>query len=243
MNMDIVIRPIGLEGELGYPLHTHDHYEIIHYFEGEGLLRSACVDLPLAPGNIILIPPGIPHGTDSRDGFRAMMMVGKFENLFTFAEPTLVRDNEAGDADALARMILRNRLLQGEYLSALEEAYLRFILQNSEFEDAITQAVRRIANEISERFLEDTLSPASLLNGSGYAEDYIRAHFKKVVGKTPTEFLTALRIDHAVYMIGLYGKVLTLSEIALRCGFSDYVYFSKKFKQYTGLAPRKYIGE
>ncbi|MBQ6824771.1 MAG: helix-turn-helix domain-containing protein [Clostridia bacterium] len=238
MNKEIL--PIGINGEHGYPLHTHEKYEIVHYFEGEGYMRSSCGDLPLAPGNIILIPPNVPHGTDSVNGFRALMMTGDFGNLFNAAEPTLVQDNADKDAEALARMILKNRLGAQEYLGALQEAYLHFVLQHSTPEDAITAVVRRIAGELSERFFEFGLSPVTLLKESGYAEDYIRAHFKKVMGKTPIEFLTALRVDHAVYLIEHYKGALTLSEVAARCGFADYAYFSKKFKKHTGISPKDY---
>ena len=236
--MNREIYPIGINGERGYPLHTHMKYEIVHCFEGEGYMRSSCGDLPLEPGNIILIPPEVPHGTDSENGFRAMVMIGDFGNLFNFSEPILVRDNADGEAQALVQMILRNRLGEPEYLNALQEAYLLFVLQRSVSEDAITVAVRRIANEMSERFYDFALSPAALLGESGYAEDYIRAHFKRVMGKTPTEFLTSLRMNHAIYLIEHYKGVLNLSEVALRCGFSDYAYFSKKFKQYTGFSPK-----
>ncbi|MBQ8893073.1 MAG: helix-turn-helix domain-containing protein [Clostridia bacterium] len=231
---------IGIDGKLEYPLHTHESYEIIHYFEGIGRMKLSSGELPFAPGSIILTPAGVPHGTASEHGFKAFVMKEEGGNIFRFSEPVLLRDNETRDAEALARMILRNRLTPGEYLNALTEAYLHFILQNSRPEDSITCAVRKIANELSERFFEFGLSPAALLNESGYAEDYIRAHFKKVFGKTPTEFLNALRIDHAVYLIELYKKAITLSEVSGRCGFADYVYFSKKFKEQMGVSPKVY---
>lgn len=231
---------IGINKERGYPLHTHATYEIIHYFEGEGYMRSPYGDFPLAPGNILLIPPGVWHGTDSKNGFKALTIRGEFGNSFSFSEPILIRDNETLDAEALARMILRNRLAGKDYLAALMEAYVHFILQNSRPEDAITGAVRRIADQLTEHFFEFDISPAALLNESGYAEDYIRAHFKKTVGKTPTDFLNTLRIDHAKYLIEIYQGAISLSEVSARCGFTDYVYFSKKFKEQVGRSPKEY---
>jgi AraC-like DNA-binding protein len=40
-----------------------------------------------------------------------------------------------------------------------------------------------------------------------------------------------------------YGKSVSLTEVAEKCGFTDYVYFSKKFKAVTGIAPRTYIAD
>jgi YesN/AraC family two-component response regulator len=41
-------------------------------------------------------------------------------------------------------------------------------------------------------------------------------------------------------MIDLYGGVLNMSEIAEKCGYTDYVYFSRSFKEVKGLSPREY---
>lgn len=82
-----------------------------------------------------------------------------------------------------------------------------------------------------------------ILLTSGYSEDYIRACFKKITGKTPTDFLTDVRIKHACYLIDIYKDTLTLSEIAEQCGYVDYIYFSKKFKTVMGMSPRVYRGQ
>lgn len=38
----------------------------------------------------------------------------------------------------------------------------------------------------------------------------------------------------------IYGDSVTVSQVAIKSGFSDPVYFSKKFKQFTGVSPEKY---
>ncbi|MBQ9760845.1 MAG: AraC family transcriptional regulator, partial [Clostridia bacterium] len=67
-----------------------------------------------------------------------------------------------------------------------------------------------------------------------------RSCFKKITGKTPNEFLTEIRIKHACYLIDIYQDNLSLSEIAEKCGYLDYIYFSKRFKLVTGISPREY---
>jgi AraC-like DNA-binding protein len=81
----------------------------------------------------------------------------------------------------------------------------------------------------------------SLLTKSGYAEDYIRAKFREITGYTPVEFLTKVRISQACSLIDMYGNSLQLSEIAEKCGYTDYVYFSRRFKALTGISPREYL--
>ena len=79
-----------------------------------------------------------------------------------------------------------------------------------------------------------------LLKQSGYAEDYIRMCFKKTVGKTPVEYLTNLRIKHAKTLINIYRNSMPLTDVSFNCGFDDYIYFSRKFKQVVGVSPHAY---
>ena len=114
------------------------------------------------------------------------------------------------------------------------------ILKNIKFNSDIERAVNSIKNKISTDFHDSNLNVTNILNDSGYAEDYIRAHFKKITSKTPVEFLNEIRIKHAETLIHIYQNSLALSEIAQRCGFEDYIYFSRKFKAVNGLSPQNY---
>jgi len=41
-------------------------------------------------------------------------------------------------------------------------------------------------------------------------------------------------------MIDVYKNDVALTDISEQCGYTDYVCFSKKFKQITNVSPRKY---
>lgn len=238
--MQVTINYSGAAERWTYPLHTHDAYEINYYIEGEGVLKTASGELPFSPGSIALIPPGFPHGSSSKAGFRLFAARADFGNLFDFSKPLMIQDNAEREAESLVRMIFRNRTKPGDYLSMLTETYAHFILQNIDPEDELTQMVRKVANELADEFHRHELSPAALLRASGYSEDYLRAHFKKVLGKTPVDYLTELRIEHAKYLIHIYRDTRPLLKIADRCGFESYTYFSQRFKALTGRSPREY---
>ena len=102
------------------------------------------------------------------------------------------------------------------------------------------RSVQTIISEISQHAFDSQIDLALILRESGYSEDYIRSCFKETTGKTPNEFLTEIRIKHACFLIGMYHDELSLSEISERCGYLDYIYFSKKFKAIMGMSPREY---
>ena len=137
-------------------------------------------------------------------------------------------------------MIHANRLANREYVAALTNAFFHFLLENITLENDIFLAVKTIIEAINDNFYDSTIDLKALLNNSGYSEDYIRAQFKKVTGKTPTEFLTKVRIDHACHLIDLFKNTQTLADVAEKCGYSDYVYFSRRFKQVTGISPKEW---
>ncbi|MBQ4136931.1 MAG: AraC family transcriptional regulator [Clostridia bacterium] len=231
------------DGTRVYPMHKHKFYEIMLYIWGEGFLRTAEKSYPFEPGTIIIVPPEIPHGSISEKGFVNISVGCDFEKLLYLKEVCALSDNDSGDGKKLAQLIYENRYFSNDYLRSLCSAYIRFILQNMERESSVALAVERINRGISESACDPDFCVTDLLCKSGYAEDYIRACFKKITGMTPGKLLCKVRIDRACYLMSIYSDTLPLCEIAERCGFTDYVYFTKKFKEITGKTPSEYRKE
>lgn len=95
-----------------------------------------------------------------------------------------------------------------DYLLGLTDVYLRYLLRNPQTESSVSGCVRKIMSEISKNACHCRFNVAELLQKSGYAEDYIRYHFKRVTGKTPVAFLAELRIRHACFLIDIYQVCL-----------------------------------
>ena len=220
--------------------HKHKNYEIIIYLNGSGTLFTPQKEIPVSSGKIIIIPPDTQHSSSHGDDVGKIYISGDFNHLFSFSSPTVISDDSERTGTSLARMIYRNRLSNPEYVSALINAFAHFLLQNLKTETEIGTTIKQLVDKISENFYDSNISLNELLNETGYAEDYIRAQFKSFTGKTPTEFLTETRISHACYLIDTYKDTLSLTEISEKCGYTDYVYFSRRFKQVTGVPPKEY---
>ena len=70
------------------------------------------------------------------------------------------------------------------------------------------------------------------------APQYLCTLFKKKTGMTVIEFMDRERIDLAKRLMLLSDS--PLYEIAERCGFPDYNYFSSIFRKITGISAREY---
>ena len=79
----------------------------------------------------------------------------------------------------------------------------------------------------------EKLAEAEHLSVSRYRE-----LFKAQTGLSPSEYRAALRINHACRLLS--ETDLTVSEIAVDCGYNDIFYFMRVFKQWRGMTPGEY---
>lgn len=79
---------------------------------------------------------------------------------------------------------------------------------------------------------------SEVAESAGVSHTYLSRAFKEEIGKGFSEYLTHYRIEHACQLISSGG--MRLKDIATACGFSQYTYFFKVFKQATGLTPNEY---
>lgn len=223
-----------------YPLHSHSHWEIMYYLEGEGVLATEGADIPFSKGSIIIVPPGLVHGSKAQCGFVNISIGSDFDKLFMFDKVVATSDNSDFDGKQLALLIYKNQHKSDNFLSSLCSAYAHYILQNLTCEKNICRAVSEIVDAVLSRFYDLEFDITSLLIASGYAEDYIRSEFKKQTGYTPIDFLTKIRIEHAKKLIDIYDDGLSIAEISESCGFNDAIYFSRRFKQFEGISPKNF---
>ena len=59
--------------------------------------------------------------------------------------------------------------------------------------------------------------------------------FKKITGGTVVDYINFVRLSYAVEMLGTTD--MTVSDIALECGFASTQYFNETFKKYKGCTP------
>jgi len=66
-------------------------------------------------------------------------------------------------------------------------------------------------------------------------------YFKKMAGKTFTQFVNEYRIVHSIKLLS--EKNTSITHICLESGFSNFSHFNKCFKSFTGMSPSSYRRE
>lgn len=66
-------------------------------------------------------------------------------------------------------------------------------------------------------------------------------YFKKISGKTFTQFVNEYRLVHAIKLLSEQPSSIT--EICYQSGFNNFSHFNKQFKEFTGKSPSAYRNE
>jgi AraC-like DNA-binding protein/quercetin dioxygenase-like cupin family protein len=85
---------------------------------------------------------------------------------------------------------------------------------------------------------QSAISLEDIARAAGMSRKYVCSFFKEMTAKTPMEYLKLYRIERAARK--LITTDMSVTEVALSCGFNDFSYFIKTFKQIKGTTPAKY---
>lgn len=126
----------------------------------------------------------------------------------------------------------------GELLKYMVKKYCRLVNKHSQrnYSLLIQKVITQIESDISSDLGLNTLAKLFNINPS-----YLSTLFKKETGSTLTDYVNKMRIDRAKEL--LVSTNIQIQNIAQRCGMLDVNYFTKTFKKYTGLTPKKYREE
>lgn len=98
--------------------------------------------------------------------------------------------------------------------------------------------IEKLVNYIDENFTSD-ISTSEILEQFPLSRRSLELKFKKEMGGTTIyRYITHCRVARFAQLLTTTN--LSLSEIAVRCGVSDYSNFSRAFKKITGAAPAEY---
>jgi two-component system response regulator YesN len=105
--------------------------------------------------------------------------------------------------------------------------------QEYEFPDPVKAVMDFVEQNYFRRISLEELAAITFLNPF-----YLLKLFKKHTGYTPGEYINKFRIEYSKKL--LVKPEMTIEQIALFLGFNTHSYFSKIFRQSTGLTPAQF---
>lgn len=119
------------------------------------------------------------------------------------------------------------------------EASLKELWRNTTSQISSTTLCARLAQHLELNYTNQ-FSLTELSEKFGYTPSYITRIFKKEYGQSPLQYLTSLRISRAEEIIKKNPDI-NIRSVALSVGYDDARYFSRIFKNETGMTPTAWI--
>jgi signal transduction histidine kinase/ligand-binding sensor domain-containing protein/AraC-like DNA-binding protein/ActR/RegA family two-component response regulator len=99
--------------------------------------------------------------------------------------------------------------------------------------------LHKVVKYIKDNIQNTKLGVEEIRNEIGYSRTQFYRKIKYLTNMNPVELLRSIRLETAAQMI-MTGKY-RINEVAFNCGFNEYRYFSKCFKEYFGMSPTEYF--
>lgn len=107
-----------------------------------------------------------------------------------------------------------------------------------EYEDGLSQQNLQKTIEYINEHLNENLFLSDIANELEMSQYYFCRLFKQSTGVTPHKYLMQQRVERAKQL--LKQPELTVTEVAIRCGFSHQSHLAKYFRLHTGVTPTQF---
>jgi len=248
-----------------FPAHWHAHVELLCFMEGEADITCGTHTIQAAGGDLVLVNSNELHygisrseelfyyavifdlsllDSGSMDDSRTKYVTPIERNRMLFRN--LIRQDDAmlACAHALIRelgersfgfeLAVKARLY--ELTCLLLRGYVSTFLSPEDSASRLSGLAQLApALTLIEQHFRDRLTVDRLARETGLSRYHFSRLFKRLTGRTITDYINRIRIGHAEYL--LHNTPMTVSEIAHAAGYSDIYYFSRTFKRYKGSPP------
>lgn len=128
----------------------------------------------------------------------------------------------------------QEQLSRRERMKVLKMAPLELEFDN----DADLDFVRQQMDWLEQNYSNPAVSADKMAAQAGMSREAYDARLKKLIGQTPGEMVTDFRLKKAAMYLEKTNEAI--SDVALKTGFDDPVYFTRLFKAKLGVPPSKY---
>jgi AraC family transcriptional regulator len=107
-----------------------------------------------------------------------------------------------------------------------------------EYEEGLPKYRLRQAIDYINDNVDQDIKLANIAEVVGMSQYYFCHLFKQSMGIAPYQYVIQQRVERAKQL--LQQTEVTISDIALECGFANQSHFTKHFRKFTGITPKAY---
>lgn len=147
----------------------------------------------------------------------------QLHNCFTTNNPPELSNLEAG---GWVRLLLQQFGLAQHKLQDVKPTL------DASIDHVIKQAIQYLTLQFTQ-----PISIEHMSNMLGYHRTHLCKLFKQATGLSPMQYLMRIRMERAELLL---STSMTIEQIASSIGYSDSLYFSRKFRKWQGQSPTEY---
>ena len=224
--------------------HAHESWEFVYCTYGSGTFSFDSGTLEYQEGDVVIIPPMVPHSNGSEDGFQNIH-INMVSPSLSYASPRVVSDDSNHfllDAFSAAYFQFYSDRKEAAALLSLYGDLISCYLAAYRTGVTLTPIVAQIENNIIANYADSKYELDAYMQSLPFSYDYLRKLFQKEIGVTPHRYLIDKRLKMAAELLVTDDSAgaRTITDIAYLCGFRDSLYFSKMFRKKYGISPRNY---
>ena len=236
-------------------MHYHHAFEIYYLCHGEREYFIGDEFYKVTDGDLVFIPQNVLHRTSGKgalrfliyfsEGFLARFFTPQMLAALPLDRPTVFHPDEGlgqlieAELGSMVKRFEETRT--ADAASAASIGYLLTLLREKRNHYApevyTDRRIGEIVRYINEHYAE--IEDIEDVAGKFYVSKYHLCRiFNKNLGLPLISYLNTIKIRAAAEL--MHNKDLSLTEIALRCGFNSSSYFCKVFKSEKGVSPSEY---
>ena len=225
--------------------HAHESWEFIYCTSGSGAFAFDDRTIQYREGDVVIIPPMIPHSNASESGFQNIH-INMISPSLSFNSPLVISDDSNHFLLDAFNAVFFHYYSDRKEAAALLSVYGDLIscyLAAYRTGSTLTPIVAQIENNIISNYADSAYELDKYMHSLPFSYDYLRKLFQNELGVTPHRYLVDKRLKMAAELLvtDANAGAQTIADIAPLCGFRDPLYFSKMFKKKYGIAPRYYL--
>ncbi len=225
-------------------------YRVHYVTEGEARVRLGNKEALVEKGDIFILLPGLEFTIHGNDGFRFLYIscIGARANYeierlnisssnFVFKNFPKLRELWKDGVNTNSQLV--DLVSEGILLTTFAAIGNRNLPEkNHEGRSASLMNAVLVKEYIDRNFADPLLSLDTIGLEFSYSKKYISALFKRHFKTGIVEYIKTLRMNHACFL--LESGYTNITEVAMKAGFEDALYFSKVFKAKMGVSPKQY---
>ncbi|MBQ4154400.1 MAG: helix-turn-helix transcriptional regulator [Clostridia bacterium] len=244
------VRNVFLIDEKKYPNNRTEYLpnlianEIIYRPNGYSTVNFDGKTIKTSPGSVYILPKK-NGGKYTVDFEEPDIFIDIFfdTDVPVFDKPMLLSTKNNANLNSLFHKafscwVKKEKGYKFECISIINKIFAELLKENY-IPDNKFKKIEPAINYIEKNFLNQNICCEKLTELCEINYSYLQRLFNEKFGLPPKKYIIQLKINYARQLLA--SGTYSVSRTAEECGFSNVYFFSRQFKEYTGLSPTEYI--